>query len=211
MSKVLILVEGFTEERFVKDILEPYFEPKGIFVIPRNLKGVGSYTIIRDEVNKLLHDSSASIVTTMIDLYRIPSDFPQKHTLTRAHTGIQKVAILEDGFTQDIGKDRFLSYLQLHEFEALLFSDVSMFSKLSDVGNKIKFFEKIVQEIKNPEDINDLPNTSPAERIKKILPHYTKDIFGIIVAKSIGLEKMREKCSHFNEWLEKIESLIEAE
>lgn len=211
MSKVLILVEGYAEEKFVKAILKPYFEPKGIFVIPINLKGVGNYTIIRNEVNRLLKDSSSSLVTTMIDLYRIPSDFPQKKGVTKTHTGIQKVNILEKGFREDIGVDKFLPYLQLHEFEALLFSDVSMFSKLKDVGNKIKSFEIIVQEIENPEDINDEPNTSPAERIKKILPHYIKDISGIIVAQQIGLEKMREKCPHFNEWLEKIESLSESE
>ena len=211
MSKVLILVEGYAEEKFVNAILKPHFESKGIFVIPRNLKGVGNYTIIRDEVNRLLKDSSASLVTTMIDLYRIPNDFPQKHTLTKTHTGVHKVTILENGFIQNISKERFLPYLQLHEFEALLFSDVSMFLKLQNVGNKIKSFEKIVQEIENPEDINDLPNTSPAERIKNILPHYVKDVSGIIVAKSIGLEKMREKCPHFNEWLEKIETLIEVE
>ncbi len=171
MSKVLILVEGYAEEKFVNAVLKPHFEPKGIFVIPRNLKGVGKYTIIRDEVNRLLKDSSARLVTTMIDLYRIPSDFPQKYTLAKTHKGMQKVIILEDGFKQDIDRENFLPYLQLHEFEALLFSDVSMFSKLKDVGSKIKFFEKVVQEIENPEDINDVPNTSPAERIKRILPH----------------------------------------
>lgn len=207
MSKVLILVEGYAEEKFVNAVLKPHFEPKGIFVIPRNLKGVGKYTIIRDEVNRLLKDSSARLVTTMIDLYRIPSDFPQKNTLVKTHRGVQKVAILEDGFKRDIDKDKFLPYLQLHEFEALLFSDVSMFSKLQNVGNKIRFFEEIVEEIKNPEDINDVPNTSPAERIKRILPHYIKDISGIIVAQHIGLEKMREKCPHFHEWIKNIELL----
>ncbi len=209
MSKVLILVEGYAEEKFVNAVLKPHFEPKGIFVIPRNLKGVGKYTIIRDEVNRLLKDSSARLVTTMIDLYRIPSDFPQKYTLAKTHKGVQKVIILEDGFKQDIDRENFLPYLQLHEFEALLFSDVSMFSKLKDVGSKIKFFEKVVQEIENPEDINDVPNTSPAERIKRILPHYIKDISGIIVAQHIGLEKMREKCPHFHEWIKKIELLCE--
>lgn len=207
MSKVLILVEGYTEEKFVNAILKPHFEPKGIFVIPRNLKGVGNYRIISDEIKRLLKDSSAVMVTTMLDLYRIPSDFPQKNTLTKTHTGSQKVTILERAFSQDVNEENFLPYLQLHEFEALLFSDVSMFSKIPNIGNKIKFFEAIIKEIENPEDINDVPNTSPANRIKQILTHYTKDIHGIIVAKSIGLEVMRAKCPHFNAWIEKIESL----
>ncbi len=207
MSKVLILVEGYTEEKFVNAILKPHFEPNGIFVIPRNLRGVDKYTNIRNEVNSLLKDNSASMVTTMLDLYRIPSDFPQKSSLTRAHTGTQKATLLEDAFKADINRAKFLPYLQLHEFEALLFSDVSMFSQVPNVGNKIRLFSEIVEAIANPEDINDLPNTSPSNRIKTILSFYQKDIHGIIVAKSIGLTTMRAKCSHFNEWIEKIEAL----
>lgn len=206
MKKVLILVEGYTEERFVKDVLKPHFHPKGIFLIPRNLKGVGKYATIRNEVNKLLKDSSAHLVTTMLDLYRIPSDFPQKMSITQAQTGMQKVALLENAFKQDIDKDTFFPYLQLHEFEALLFSDVSMFSKIPNVGNKIRFFEEIVQ-VKNPEDINDLPNTSPSNRIKTTLSFYQKETHGIIVAKSIGLATMRAKCPHFDSWVLKLESL----
>lgn len=99
------------KKNFVNAVLKPHFEPKGIFVIPRNLKGVGKYTIIRDEVNRLLKDSSARLVTTMIDLYRIPSDFPQKYTLAKTHKGMQKVIILEDGFKQDIDRENFLPYL----------------------------------------------------------------------------------------------------
>ena len=204
MSKVLILVEGFSEEKFVKEILKPYFEQKGIFLIPRNLKGVGKYKIINSEVKTLLKDSSANIVTTMIDYYRIPSDFPNKNQLIKSHTSVQKVALLENGFEQDIDNQKFLPYLQLHEFEALLFSDVSHFKKIQNVGSKISEFEKIAAS-KQPEEINDLPNTSPANRIKAILNFYIKDIHGIIVAKSIGLDKMREKCPHFNEWIESIE------
>lgn len=206
MIKVLILVEGFSEEKFVKEILKPYFETKNIFVIPRNLKGVGKYKIINNEIKTLLKDSSASVVTTMIDYYRIPSDFPNKNQLNQSHTSVQKVEFLENEFSQDISNKKFLPYLQLHEFEALLFSDVSHFMKIPNVGSKISQFEKIAAS-KEPEEINDLPNTSPANRIKSILNFYIKDSHGIIVAKSIGLHKMREKCPHFNKWIERIETL----
>lgn len=206
MSKVLILVEGYTEERFVKEVLKFHFEQKGIFVIPINLKGVGKYKTINNEVKTLLKDRSAKMVTTMIDFYRIPSDFPNKSQCNSSHTAVQKVELLENGFIEDIDNEKFLPYLQLHEFEALLFSDVSHFSKIPNVGNKISEFEKIVLS-KQPEEINDLPNTSPANQIIKILNFYRKEYHGIIVAKSIGLDKMREKCPHFNNWIESIEKL----
>lgn len=206
MSKVLILVEGFTEEKFVKEILKPYFELRGIFVIPRNLKGVGNYKLIHSEIKILLKDSSVLAVTTMLDFYRIPSDFPGFKDLDKTLHSTKKVQNLENLFAQSVEDERFLPYLQLHEFEALLFSDVSHFKRIPNIGNKISEFERIVS-LKEPEEINDLPNTSPANRIKNILNHYTKDVHGIIVAKSIGLDKMREKCPHFHSWIKSIESL----
>lgn len=184
MSKVLMLVEGDTEERFAKELLKPYFEQKGIFIIPRNLKGVGKYKAIHHEIKILLKDSNAIAVTTMINLYRIPSDFPGFKDLQKDLHFRKKVEKLEILFAEDIDNSKFLPYLQLHEFEALLFSDVSHFKKLPNIGNKISEFEKIISS-KEPEEINDLPNTSPANRIKKILSFYDKKLHGIIIAKSI--------------------------
>jgi hypothetical protein len=34
MKKVLILVEGQTEEKFIKELLVPYFENKSIYIVP---------------------------------------------------------------------------------------------------------------------------------------------------------------------------------
>lgn len=206
MKKVLILVEGFTEKRFVEDILKPYFYNKGIFVIARNLKGISKYEIINKEVNNLLKDPSADLVTTMIDYYRLPSDFPQKQQLNSQLQSYKKVETLETAFGSDIQHSKFLPYLQLHEFEALLFSEVSHFSKVLSTKSHVSQFEKIVQTLE-PEEINDQPNTSPANRIKNIFPQYQKESHGAILAKAIGLEKMREKCPHFNQWIESLETI----
>ena len=206
MKKVLVLVEGFTEKRFVDDILKPYFQAKGVFIIARNLKGISKYEIISKEVNNLLKDTSADLVTTMIDYYRLPSDFPQKQQLNLQLQSYKKVETLESAFTGDIQNLKFLPYLQLHEFEALLFSEVSHFSKVLSTKSHVSYFEKIVQTLK-PEEINDQPNTSPANRIKKIFPQYQKESHGAILAKAIGLVKMREKCPHFNQWIELLEQV----
>lgn len=204
MSKVLVLVEGFSEKRFVEDILKPYFENKGIYLIPINLKGIGNYTIIKKEVQNLLNDKSAILITTMIDYYRLPNDFPQKQELKKDLQSLAKVEFLENSFASDVDNIKLLPYLQLHEFEALLFSDVSHFTKILNIKSHISQFESIVASLE-PEEINDLPNTSPSNRIKSIINNYQKDTHGVIVAKSIGLEKMREKCPHFNDWLDQIE------
>ncbi|MBU0632288.1 DUF4276 family protein [bacterium] len=205
MNYVYVLVEGETEEKFVKEILNPYFEVKDIFLHPVNLYGVSKYSIIKNQLQSLLKNKSFSLVTTMIDLYGCPTDMPKKSEINQNLNYFQKVTFLENIFKEDINDEKFLPYLQLHEFEALLFSDVSCFSLLS---NNISEFVNIVQT-KEPEEINDSPNTAPSKRIIQQIPQYefTKPTSGIILAKKIGLEKMREKCSHFNNWIESIENI----
>lgn len=204
MNYVYVLVEGETEEKFVKEILNPHFQAKNIFLHPVNLGGVSVYEDIKNQLQSLLQNSAYSLVTTMIDLYACPSDMPKKSEINQVMNYIQKVEFLEIAFKEDINNEKFLPYLQLHEFEALLFSDVSYFSLLS---KNISYFENIVRT-KEPEEINDSPNTAPSKRIIQQIPKYefSKPTSGIILAKKIGLEKMREKCSHFNKWIEAIET-----
>jgi hypothetical protein len=207
MKYVYILVEGETEEKFVKDILNLYFETKDIFLHPINLNGVSKYSIIKNELQSLLKNTTYVLVTTMIDLYASPADMPKKDEINQNMNHIQKVTFLENAFKEDINNEKFLPYLQLYEFEALLFSNVNYFSLLS---KDISYFENIVRT-KEPEEINDSPDTAPSKRIIHKIPQYefTKPTNGIILAKKIGLNKMREKCPHFNSWIESIEKLVE--
>ena len=204
MNYVYVLVEGETEEKFVKEILFEHFSAKNIFLHPINLQGVGVYDDIKNQLLSLLKNTSYSLVTTMIDLYACPSNMPNKTEINANMNYIQKVEFLENAFKEDINNEKFLPYLQLHEFEALLFSDVKHFTILS---KNISYFENIIRT-KEPEEINDSPSTAPSKRIIQNIPSYefSKPINGIIIAKKIGLEKMREKCPHFNKWIETIEN-----
>ncbi len=203
MNYIYVLTEGETEEKFVKEILNPYFGDRNIFAQPIPLRGVSKYSIIKKELNTLLRYPNAKLVTTMIDLYGSPSDMPKKSELTQEMNYTQKVEILEEALLEDIDNNsKFIPYYQLHEFEALLFSDVNEFSLLK---RNIIDFENIVRT-KEPEEINDSPHTAPSKRIINIIPNYSKTVHGIILAKKIGLMKMREKCPHFNSWIEVIET-----
>ena len=80
MKKVLILVEGQTEETFVKQVLAPYLNRFDIFIIPtiivtKRVKrgadfkgGVPEYPKVRNEILRLLSGSSATIITNLIEL-----------------------------------------------------------------------------------------------------------------------------------------------
>lgn len=201
MNYIYVLTEGETEEKFVKEILNPYFAEKDIYAQPIPLRGVSKYSIIKRELETLLRYPNAKLITTMIDLYGSPSDMPKKCEITQEMNYNQKVQILEEALKKEMNNSKFIPYYQLHEFEALLFSDVQEFSLLK---RNIIDFENIVRT-KSPEEINDSPNTAPSKRIVNLIPNYSKTVHGIILAKKIGLIKMREKCPHFNNWIESIE------
>ena len=64
------------------------------------------------------------MVTTLFDVYGLPSDFPGTTQWTHAADPVPQVAELEDSLSMAVAQTNFTPYLQLHEFEALLFSNL---------------------------------------------------------------------------------------
>ncbi|MBM3190574.1 MAG: DUF4276 family protein [Chloroflexi bacterium] len=219
MRKVLISVEGQTEETFVRRVLQPHLAPRGLWPEPSIIKtrraptgpdyrgGYVPYARIRREIMALLGDTSAVAVTTMYDLYALPADFPG---LNQSSPGSawDKVALLEAEFRRDLGSRKFRPYLQVHEFEALLFADVAKTcADLQGTGRHTEAMERILSDFGSPEEIDDDPDTSPSRRIKRLLPRYEKVLHGPTIAAAIGLDALRRKCLHFGEWLTWLEGL----
>ncbi|OLS13929.1 MAG: hypothetical protein RBG13Loki_2432, partial [Promethearchaeota archaeon CR_4] len=132
MSKILLLLEGFTEQKFIEIILAPHFQPLNVFLIPTILRtkrnpdgtvykgGIIPYKRIKREVTLLLGDSSAQLVSTMFDFYALSDDFPGQETLPFPSL-LQRATFLEQKFQEDINDPRFFPYFQVPEFESLLF------------------------------------------------------------------------------------------
>ncbi len=215
VKRVLILAEGDTEEQFVKKILAPYLQSKDVFVIPktattRRMKGgpdfkggVVSYGKVRGDIVRLLKDTNA-FVTTMLDFFRLPSDFPGRMT-TPTGTGYQRVAYLEEALREDIANRNFQPYLSLHEFEALLFAEHTKIAQAfsgKDVSAKL---QAIRNEFGSPEEIND--EEPPSKRILELRPRYRKPAHGISIAAEIGLDRIRAECPHFDQWVKQLEEL----
>lgn len=212
MKRVLALVEGQTEERFVKDNLNPALEPKGLFLQPTiittkvvkegpNFKGgINSYIAIKKDLQKLCGDSSALTVTTMFDFYGLPRDFPHWSSDGSGH---KKVKAAELAFAKDINSQKFLPYLQLHEFEGLLFSVPEIISDTLDRTARDQLI-KIRNAFTTPEEINEGAETHPSKRLLKIFPGYRKPLYGSIIASRIGIETIRNNCPHFDEWVSKL-------
>ncbi len=216
MKKVFVLVEGPTEEMFVKNVLTDFFTAKSIFLYPvlvrtrkeRNGKmfkgGISSYGKIKKEILIMLNDSSKDLVTTMIDYYALPNDFPGLNELPEG-IPYAKAEYLERMFKNDVSSDKFLPYLSLHEFESLLFSDVEAVNTYFGLLSCNSLSKALVDSDNNPELINDGYSTHPSKRLKCAIPEYSKIIHGNILAGNIGMSKILESCLKFSKWIRTIE------
>lgn len=218
MAKVLILVEGQTEETFAKRTLGPHFSNLGVFVVPtiiatKRIKngpsfkgGMPSYAKVRREISRLLGDSSAALVTTMIDFYGLPASFPGRANV-QGSTPLERVVFVENAIEQDINDARFLAYCSLHEFEALLFSSPATIAAAFAMPNVEQKLLSIRAQFTSPEEIDDSPSTSPSSRLQSLYPQYNKPFYGTLIGGRIGLDVMRNACAHFNDWLVRLEAL----
>ena len=215
--RLYILCEGQTEDRFIKEILWPYLQNSNIFVTPiicetkrmagkKYKGGVSKYSKIRSELEILCKGDPTAFVTTMFDYYKLPSNTPGKGTKGDIYKIAQEIEV---AIKDDIGGLRnLLVNLTLHEFEGLLFSDVSAFLGVAKADDKtVMELRRIKSGFPSPEHINDSETTAPSKRIVRILPEYSKTLNGIEIAKSIGVDKIAEECLHFKTWLENIKTL----
>lgn len=211
--RLYIVVEGQTEEGFVNELMAPFFLDYSIFVYPVIIHtskghkgGFANYTHLKNDIIRLLKSQGDDIiVSTFVDFFRCP-ELPSKNVWINIQDHLMRVAEMENAMKLDIDDRRFFPYIQLHEFEALLFS--------SDKGFKAYFEEKealalaqIVESYVNPEDINSSPEDAPSKRIIRIVPDYDKVMYGNIIALEIGIKTILKKCPRFRRW---VISLIEA-
>jgi hypothetical protein len=218
-KRVLILVEGQTEERFVKDVLAGEFYAKQLYFIPTllvtkrvkdgpNFKGgVTCFAKFENDARRLLRSAGGALVTTMLDYYRLPTDFPGMSTRPRNGTPVQRVTHVEAAVANYFGSpSNFFPFFALHEFEAWLFSSTNELPRVMTELHKQAQFAKIRAGVKTPEEINERPDLAPSKRIEALFPAYKKTLHGPTVVSRIGLNKIRSECPHFNGWLRKLEA-----
>lgn len=215
MSRVYVLVEGQTEEAFVKELLEPHYARLELYLTPIIVRtspgykgGVVSYAKIKPQIERLCKQDAGAYVTTMFDLYALPNDFPgQGHSSYPATgSGHIKAAFLESELASDIGQRNFIPNLLVHEFEALLFVQLDAFAGWTNDDAVLEPL-RAVRRTTAPEDINDSPHTAPSKRILKAMSGYQKTFHGPLIACDIGLDPIRKDCPHFHTWLQKLETL----
>lgn len=220
MTRVHIICEGQTEETFVKELLKPYFDGMGIYLKPALIgkpghKGgrVKFARLFTDVRNRLLGDKSA-YCTTFFDFYALPPDFPGKLTADTLNSIADKANAIHVGLIKafeakldGVSLQRFIPYVQMHEYEGLLFSDPEKFANGIGRPSLCSKFQAIRDAFFSPEEINDDPMTAPSKRILHLVPEYEKPLYGTIAALEIGLQKIQGECKLFHDWMDKLESL----
>lgn len=223
MKRVYVIVEGQTEEAFVKGPLAETMSETNVLLYPIILGVAGhkggrtSYSRLRKDLLKQLKQDRTAYCSTMIDFYGLGTGFPG--TPIPDHLShIEKVEHIERAVKQDIcacipdvrPDHRLIPHITLHEFEALLFSDPDAFAQALRQPNLAPRFHEVRNSFETPEHINDDPVNddpvnAPSKRVMSIYSTYKKVIEGTLAARAVGIEKMRKECQHFRRWLEQLQ------
>jgi hypothetical protein len=226
VTRLLIHVEGETEETFVNEVLAPHLYHTGYTKIGARLLGnarqrdrrggARAWSSVRKDILNHLKEDGECLATTMVDYYGLPlsgSGAWPGRAVAANRTFADKAATVQDALAGDINSElgddfnqkRFVPYVMMHEFEAFLFSD----TKKAAAGMGKPMVGVHLQEIRDqfatPEEINDSPTTAPSKRIIQLIPEYNKPLMGVLGVLEIGLNTIRQECPLFHGWLECLE------
>jgi hypothetical protein len=227
MARVLIHVEGETEETFVNEVLAPHLYTCGYTMVSARLVGharqrdrrggIRGWDAVRNDILDHLKEDSGCLATMMVDYYGLPQTgvkaWPGRAVAGKVPFPI-KAATVEDALRADICQElgdkfnpaHFIPYLMMHEFEGLLFSDCKRFGEGIGRPDLIDPFLAIRDEFSTPEEINDSVQTAPSKRVEALVEGYAKPFHGVLAVLEIGLAAIRAECPHFRQWLEHLEA-----
>ncbi|HTT22338.1 MAG TPA: DUF4276 family protein [Candidatus Sulfotelmatobacter sp.] len=223
LPRVNFVVEGQTEETFVRDVLAEYLAPRGVYARARCVEtsrtrawisrgGMTTYARAKRDIQRWLSEDRTAYLTTMFDLYRLPDDFPNRSAASRVADPLTKAELVEQGIADDVGDRRLVPYIQVHEFESLLFcapqvTDGALAPPPS--LSKLKRLQEIRDAFPTPEHIDEGADSAPSKRILQIYEAYRKPVFGPLITQRTGMAVLRENCPHFHQWIERLEALAD--
>lgn len=211
MKRLVVIVEGDTEKEFMDQVLFPYLTGKGIydcvaFKIKHTKGGMVRYNHLKTDILNVIREKNV-FVTTFIDFYALPTDFPGYNKAMKLADKRSKVKQLSKSIVEDVSIDlgttpkNLLPYIQLHEFEALVFSSVQKIADNFETFQvKLDDLLQIERDFPNPEDINDKKESAPSVRMGNCIQSYNKKLDGVTICKEIGMTELLNKCPGFKEW-----------
>lgn len=226
MKTIHIICEGQTEAYFVKNVLwknlgyaNYLFNPIIVETKIDHRKGkmhkggVPNF----DKIDKTIKQSLSflknndAFITTMFDYYGLPNDFPgmtEAKKLTDVYQKIEKIESSLKGYYNN--EFRFVPYIQLHEFETLVFACMKALKTVFFDDNDTipwKILDDVISQHGNVELINNSIETAPSKRLEKCIKSYDKVYSGIQALQQTDFKTIRRKCKHFDAWVSKLEQL----
>jgi hypothetical protein len=220
MTRLLMLVEGQSEEIFVNRTLKPYLAERGVFIegpivlwtkrLPSGggyRGGVSSWEKILGSLLPLTRDGNAW-VTTLLDFYGLPDDVPGYQNARGPGNPRDNVVALQEQLTAEINHPRFIPFLALHEFEAWIFCAPEIVAEHFDQTNLAVKVQQAIDQAGEPELINHGETTHPKARLKTMAKEgYKETSDGPNLMEKIGIPAIRAACPHFASWLQRLEAL----
>jgi len=222
VTRLLVHVEGQTEEHFVNSVLRDHLVSRGYSLVAPRLMGnarqrsqrggVRSWDSVKSEIVRHLKEDIGRRVTTMVDFYGLPFSWPGRQAASTLPHGDKAIAVeaeLLNSVVAEMGTgfdpSRFVPFVIMHEFEGLLFSDCDTFATEIGRSDITHDLQTIRDQFTTPEEINDSSETAPSKRVLELMPEYEKPLHGNLAAMAIGLDRMCVECPHFRGWVERLE------
>lgn len=212
MRSVAIMVEGRTEERFVEEILQG-FVGDDVWLRPivghtkrvsgqKAKRGGAAWKHYRSHLRSLCSQPQWSAVTTLIDLYGFPADIQLAEPLATSG-GHAAAAQLSEVMTREVDDARFIPFVMVHEFEALVIAAGAHLPSVFGQARAANEFQKLLSEHDgNAELIDSHPHSSPAARVEGTIAEYSKVRDGIDIIEQAGLRSCLHACPQLAEWIE---------
>ena len=228
MQRLLVHVEGQTEETFVNEVLRShlvrgfgYADVSARLLGNSRLRlrrgGIKGWNVVRGDILRHLRRDTEAVSTMMVDYYGLPQSGPRAWPGRSDALSLpfaSKAATVENDLRADIANElgdeqaaRFVPFVVMHEYEGLLFSDPPRFAAAIGRPDLANGFQAIRDGFATPEEINDSPVTAPSKRVEQLIPEYQKPLMGVQAARSIGLDAIRNQCPHFDVWVRQLEEL----
>ncbi len=221
--RLIIVVEGQTEEAFVKHVLGPHLDACGVYTSATIVgklvaqrrghreRGGGHFKHWRADIARILGGDPGDDlrVTTLFDLYGLPDDFPGVDVHGAGSDTAHRCAALEASLAAAVDDHRFIPYLQRHEFETLVLASLSSLRELLDAEDDLSGLSALEAMIADaaPEDINDGKTTAPSKRLLAHVPGFSKTLHGPLATGDTGLPSLRRQCPRFAAWVTGLEAL----
>jgi Domain of unknown function (DUF4276) len=224
--RLLVSVEGQTEETFVSEILRPHLQSFGYASVNARLMGnprlrsrrggVRKWPEVLRELTAHLSEDRQVILGLMVDYYGMPASpddgWPGRQiasALPMRERGRAVEAAIAEMVREAMGsafdRRRFVPCVVMHEFEGLLFSDCQGFAEAMGNPALAPRLQAIRDQFSTPEEINDSPKSAPSKRVQDIMSRYEKPLFGVRAVRRIGLATIARECQHFGTWIWRLE------